>query len=283
MRVGRTVRRHRPREDGPSPRRPTTRHPGRAGPRSATTHGHDESTRQGGHVVEPGPEAPRARRERQEGGIDEPVRRRDLFDESRQSDTGARREDHAAGSPIQRAEHQGERRDGEEIEEMLHVRSVAEDVWVGARDRIDEGRETGRGRAADAESDPPDQNDRREDVGDRHEPDRQLIGPADRDGQGVEPVPERRLVLGQVAIEDVAAEHSPAHIGIGRLVAVERLDLAGADEPAFERPRDRRRADRVPPPGDVKGQNQHEPGHHRTARGPFGTARSVIGEAHESR
>ena len=50
---------------------------------------------------------------------------------------------------------------------------------------------------------------------------------AERDRQRVEPVAQRRLVLGQVAIHDVAAQDAMPDVGISRLVAVERL--AGAD------------------------------------------------------
>ena len=99
------------------------------------------------------------------------------------------------------------------------------------RDDI-EPRRQARGRGpAGAKRDPPDERDRRQHVRDRHDADRQLVIAADRDRQRVEPVAQGRLVFGQVAIEHVAREGPMTDVGVGRLVAVERLGLAGRHRP----------------------------------------------------
>ena len=153
--------------------------------------------------------------------IDRPVGRGHLLDQARRADEGAGQDDPPSTGRAQRPDHRRQRGHGKQVEEVLHVRPVAEQVRVGAQDRVSEGRDAAGGRPAKPDPDPPDQRDRSQDVRDRHQADRRLVRPADPDGQGVQPVTHRRLVLGEVAIEHRAVGQPPADVGVGRLVAVE--------------------------------------------------------------
>ena len=79
-------------------------------------------------------------------------------------------------------------------------------IRVGAKHDVEPRGQDRRARPTDPERDPPDGGDRQEDERDRQQPDRQLVIAAHRDGHRIEPVTQRRLVLGQVPIQDVATD-----------------------------------------------------------------------------
>ena len=134
---------------------------------------------------------------------------------------------------------------------------------------VEPGGQTRRQLAAQPAGDPPHERDRQQHERNRHDADRQLVVAADGDRQRVEPVAQRRLVLGHVAIENVAARDAMPDVGVGRLVTVERL--AGADRRGPEvdaEPVANLRPERVRTVPDVEHQKDQEhqarPAHRET-------------------
>ena len=144
---------------------------------------------------------------------------------------GPRRDQGPAAGLSPSQDHKGQRRHREQVHEMFHVRSVAEEVRIGAEQGVDRGGDAGGQGAGQSPADPPDQGDREQHRGDRQQADGQLVVASQGHPQGIEPVAQGRLVLGEVAVHDVAVEQAMADVGISRLVTIERFRCARGHRP----------------------------------------------------
>ena len=174
-----------------------------------------------------GPRSPEEQGRAEDGEVDH----RHLLEQRRHSQADPGADDRRAADVGPMSDEHRQHRHGEEVDGVLEIRSVAVEIGVGTHDRIRQGREDGRSGPGEAAPDPPDENDRRQHERDRQQPRRQLVGAAEGDGEGVEPVAGRRLRLREVAIEDVAGQDPPADVEIDRLVAVDRLRSRPRDRP----------------------------------------------------
>ncbi len=137
--------------------------------------------------------------------------------------------------------------------------AVPKHVGIGAEEYIQERREARRDRPAKLPADPPDQDECCQHHRDGQQPDRPLRRPSYPDRQRIEPVPERRFVLGEVAVHHGPFGYPTADGAVDGLIAVEWLRLPGHDRPETQPDTiANRRAERMPTPPESEGENDNE-------------------------